>query len=73
MFRYKGTALDITVIPDTAAAVKQHMPAKVTIIISVADPGRLDADPDPARYFDPDPGPAPSFQIKEKNLKKVLK
>jgi hypothetical protein len=71
MFRYKGTALDITVIPDTAAAVKQHMPAKVTIKISVADPGRHDADPDPACYFDADPDSC--FQMKPKNLEKVLK
>jgi hypothetical protein len=76
MFRYKGTALDITVIPDTAAAVKQHMPAKVrtiTIIISVADSGHRDADPDPACHFEANPNSDPSFQIKAQNLEKVLK
>jgi hypothetical protein len=47
------------------------MPAKVTIIISIADPGRLDADPYPACYFDPDPDPR--FQMKAQHLEKMLK
>jgi hypothetical protein len=32
-----------------------------------------DADPDPAFHFDADPEPDPSFQIKARNLEKVLK
>jgi hypothetical protein len=43
---------------------------------SVADPDpdcHFDPDPDPACHFDANPDLNPSFQIKDQNLKKVLK
>jgi len=45
------------------------------VLISVADPHHIDADPDPAFHFDADPDPDPAFSqdVKKSRVLKMSK